>query len=118
MKSKYMLMSESLTTDEFGNHYPDLATFKINDFQPTSRGVDYQLTFNDCLWFYKLVYEFYSDFNFYDDITLWLNEVPWISDTRQVDDVELGTVDYGGNFERFIKFYSKQDIDRWLLNSI
>jgi len=118
MKTKYMLMSESNITDNFGNKYPDLATFKINDFVPKSRGIDYQLTEYDCLQFFNLIYEFYSGFNFYDDITLWLNEIEWISDTRHVDDRDNTLLDRGGNFERYIKFYNKQDIDAWSLNSI
>jgi hypothetical protein len=116
MKSKYMLMKESTVTDGFGNNYPDLATFKINDFVPKARGIDYQLSEYDCLRFFTLSYQFYSDYNFYDDITLWFNDILWISDIRHTSDRDY-QLDMGGNFERYLKFYNKQDIDSWLLDS-
>ena len=37
-KNKYMMMENSTETDSTGNFYPDLATFKINDFVPQSKG--------------------------------------------------------------------------------
>jgi hypothetical protein len=118
MKSKYDLMTESEYKDPNGNVYPDLATFPINSFKPTTRAIDYQLSEYDILYFYKLIYDFYGDFNFYDDITLWLNDIPYISDTRDVSDYNYNEIDYRGNFGKYIKFYTKQDIDKWYLNSI
>lgn len=102
-KSKYLLMQESEVTDELGNKYPDLATFVINKFTPTVKGIDYPLTYPNCLRFFDLTYDAYQDFNFYDDITLWLNDVEYISDTDT-------------NFDRYIKFYAKTDLNKWLLD--
>ncbi len=105
MKNKYTLMKESVVTDNFGNRYPDLATFPINSFTPKTKAAEYQLTQSDCLRFFSLIQSFYTTFEFYDDITLWLNEILFISDTDT-------------NFERVIKLYRKKDIDDWYLQNI
>ena len=104
-KDKYMTMKASEVTDEYGNLYPDLATFPINEIDITTRPVARQLTENDCLRFFDLIYTYYSVFTLYDDLTLWLNDILYISDTDT-------------NFNKNIKLYTKQDIDSWFLLNV
>ena len=97
--NKYQLMNESEVTDEYGNNYPDLATFPINEIRITQKPANYKLTHNDLYKFFNLTYEYYNNFDFYDFITLWLNDITEISNPD--------------NFGKEIKFYGKTDIDNW-----
>ena len=103
-KNKYQLMNASIVTDKNGDFYPDLATFPINQLRINERPTDYKLTQNDLYRFFDLCYEYYDDFNLYDYLTLWLNDITDISDEN--------------NFEKYIKFYGKNDIDKWYIENI
>lgn len=97
--NKYQLMNESEVTDEFGNNYPDLATFPLNELRITQKPTFYKLNQKDLYRFFDLTYEYYDKFDFYDFITLWLNDINEISNSN--------------NFGKEIKFYSKNDLDKW-----
>ena len=103
-KNKYQLMDYSEVTDENGNNYPDLATFPLNQLRIKERPTDYKLTQNDIYRFFDLCYEYYNSFDFYDYLTLWLNDITDISDEN--------------NFEKSIKFYGKNDIDKWYIENL
>lgn len=100
MKTKYDVMLLSEVTDSNGNNYADLATFPIEDFTPTTKPIEYKLTYNDTERFFDIIYTFYNEFEFYDDIILWLNDIIHISDSDE-------------NFQKIIRMYSKSDVDRW-----
>ena len=104
-KSKYLMMSDSEVTDENGNKYPDLFTFGINKFVVNTKPIDHQLNYNDCLRFFDLTNSLYGSFDFYDDITTWLNDIEYIADEEN-------------NFQKYIKLFSKTDIDSWFINEI
>lgn len=105
IKSKYLLMKDSSQSDEFGNKYPDLTTFPINEFTPQTKAIDYELSSNDCYRFFDLINSYYGSFDFYDDITLWLNDIEYIS--KEED-----------NFEKYIRLFQKKDLDRWFLSNV
>lgn len=100
-KTKYQLMDSSVVTDKDGNNYPDLATFPLNQLRMNEKPTEYKLNSNDLYRFFDLCYEYYNGFDLYDYITLWLNDITDISNDE--------------NFERTIRFYSKNDIDNWYL---
>ena len=104
MMSKYQLMNKSEVTDEYGNNYPDLATFPLNELRITQKPTFYKLNQKDLYRFFDLTYEYYDKFEFYDFITLWLNDINEISNPN--------------NFEKQIKFYSKNDLDKWYTEHI
>ena len=97
--NKYDLMNESEVTDEFGNNYPDLATFPLNELRITQKPTFYKMDYNDIYRFFDLTHDYYDKFEFYDYITLWLNDITEISNED--------------NFQREIKFYGKNDLDKW-----
>jgi hypothetical protein len=103
-KNKYQLMNASVVTDENGDYYPDLATFPLNQLRITERPTDYKLNQNDIYRFFDLCYEYYNSFDLYDYLTLWLNDITDISNED--------------NFEKSIKFYGKNDIDKWYIENI
>ena len=103
-KSKYQLMDASEVTDEYGNNYPDLATFPLNELRLTQKPADYKLNYNNIYRFFVLTYEYYEDFNFYDNLTLWLNDITDISEES--------------NFQKNILLYPKNDIDNWYASHI
>lgn len=105
MKTKYKMMQLSEVSDDFGNNYPDLATFQIGHFVTTIKPMEYQLNQSDVERFYQVSDDFYGAFYFYDDILLWLNDVDWISD----DEIW---------FNKKIKIYSKTDIDNWYFSGV
>lgn len=104
-KTKYDLMAESVVTDSEGNAYPDLATFPIDEFDMTTKPVDYSLSFINTERFFDLIYEWYGSFDFYDDIILWLNDIRHISDSEE-------------NFEKVIRMFGQHDIDDWYEKNI
>lgn len=103
-KNKYQLMDESVVTDSDGNAYPDLATFTINQLRINEKPSDYKLTQNDLYRFFDLCYEYYDSYDFYDYLTLWLNDITDVADED--------------NFGKYIKFYGKNDIDKWYIENI
>lgn len=105
MKSKYQLMKDGVYIDEFGNNYPDLATFPIETFTNEIKPIVRELTYNDTQRFFDLSYAFYKDFDFYDDFTLWINNIDQISDSDNT-------------FGKKILLYDKNDIDIWFKNNV
>lgn len=103
-KTKYQLMEASVVTDKNGDYYPDLATFPINQLRITKKPSDYKLTQNNLYRFFDLCYEYYGSFDFYDYLTLWLNDINDISNED--------------NFQKNIKFFSKDDIDKWYIENL
>lgn len=103
-KNKYQLMNASIVTDENGDFYPDLATFPLNQLRISERPTDYKLTQNDLYRFFDLCYDYYGSFDLYDYLTLWLNDITDISNED--------------NFEKSIKFYGKNDIDKWYIENL
>lgn len=103
-KNKYQLMNASVVTDKNGDFYPDLATFPLNQLRLTERPTDYKLTQNNLYRFFDLCYDYYGSFDLYDYLTLWLNDITEISDED--------------NFEKNIKFYGKNDIDKWYVENL
>lgn len=100
MKSKYQLISPSTVAfDSNGNPYPDLATFPIESFSPTTKPNYYTLGEVDIYRFDILTDNTYSDFDFYDDFMLWVNNIPFIE-----DDTNIGNS---------LALYTKSDIDNW-----
>jgi hypothetical protein len=103
-KNKYQLMDASVVTDKNGDFYPDLATFPLNQLRITEKPSDYTLTQNNLYRFFDLCYDYYDSFDFYDYLTLWLND---ITDIANED-----------NFGKSIKFYGKNDIDKWYIDNV
>jgi hypothetical protein len=103
-KNKYQLMNASVVTDENGDFYPDLATFPLNEMRITERPTDYKLTQNNLYKFFDLCYDYYNSFDLYESLTLWLNDINDISNED--------------NFEKSIKFYGKNDIDKWYIENL
>ena len=103
-KNKYQLMNESVVTDNDGNAYQDLATFPLNQLRLTEKPSDYKLNQNDLYRFFDLCYNYYDSYDLYDYLTLWLNDITDIADEN--------------NFEKSIKFYGKNDIDKWYIENI
>lgn len=105
MKTKYQLMSASTTAfDANGNPYPDLATFPIETFSPTTKPNYYTLGEGDIYRFDILTDSVYQDFDFYDDFMLWVNNLPFIEDDANI----------GSN----IALYVKSDIDSWFVQNV
>jgi len=103
-RNKYMLMNKSDEMDEFGNNYPDIATFPINTFTPTSKGRPVFLNENIVYRFDNASYSYYTEFSFYDDINLWLNDIPYLS-----DDSYVGTT---------LLFYQKRELDQFFIANL
>jgi hypothetical protein len=102
-KNKYNLMQESsIVTDTYGNYYPDLATFDINYFIPSSKPLAYKLLYNDIYRFDLLINSYYTSFDLYDDLTLWLNDIPYLTIS---------------GLQQTIYFYAKADIDSYYKNN-
>jgi hypothetical protein len=98
-RTKYDLMAVSSgISDGYGNFYPDIATFSINSFVPTSRPLKYSLNETDVYRFDTLINSYYGNFELYDDLTLWLNDIPYLT---------------SGYIGSGIKFYNKANIDDW-----
>lgn len=97
--NKYQLMNDSNVTDEYGNNYPDLATFPLNELRLTQKPANYELTECDLYRFFDLSYNYYDKFDFYDYITLWLNDINEIGNEK--------------NLGKSIKFFGKNDLDKW-----
>ena len=53
---------------------------------------------------FDLCYNYYDSYDLYDYLTLWLNDITDIADEN--------------NFEKSIKFYGKNDIDKWYIENI
>lgn len=105
IRTKYQLMANSEVTDGEGNNYPDLATFPIEEFTPTTKPANYSLSWQNTKRFDLLIHEWYGSFPFYDDIILWLNDVVHISDSDT-------------NFQRVLQMFSKQDLDDWYVQNV
>lgn len=103
-RNKYMIMEQSTQTDSFGNNYPDLTTFPINDFIPSEKSRPYRTDENDIYRFDLPIGLYYNNFNLYDDISLWLNDIPYLS-----DDDYIGTE---------VLFYQKADIDKFFVSNL
>ena len=105
-RNKYQCMKTSdVVTDKDGNPFPDLATFVINEFQPSAKPTTIALSQRNTERFFDLIYEFYTAFDYYDDIILWLNDILNISDSQNT-------------FQKEVKMFSKIDIDNFYLSSV
>jgi hypothetical protein len=103
-RNKYMIMNNSEQADAYGNFYPDLATFPINNFIPENRGRPYVMDENDVYRFDQIIGLYYTSFNLYDDIILWLNDVPYLSDDDYI--------------QFSMKFYQKRELDQFFINNL
>lgn len=71
--SRYLFMQDSDQADSEGNFYPDICTFKIEEFDYTEKVYEERLRQGDVYRLDILIYDLYKDFFLYDELTLWLN---------------------------------------------
>ena len=89
MKSKYITINSSdIYKDSYGNEYPDIFTFPINEFKVRKSKQEYILTSTDIQRFDILISKYYGNAN-YDDIILWYNNIEFISDVEPGTKIEL-----------------------------
>jgi hypothetical protein len=101
--NRYLFMQNSSITDDSGNFYPDLCTFRIENFDYKRKPSEEVLKQNFVYRFDILTYELYESFDLYDELLLWLNDI-----------LELNNTSIG----KKIFAPDKQDMDDFYLNNI
>ena len=105
MKNRYNLYSSSPTeTDEFGNPYPDVMFFPIDEFEYTIRPKEITLTQMYIRRIDLLMYDAYG-VAYYDDLVLWINDIPSIYDLTPGDKLLLPAKQ---DLDRFFTRYNKR----------
>ncbi len=89
IKNKYLTIVASDTyADNFGDKYPDIHTFPIEDLKINYAPQKYTLTINDIYRFDILIFNYYGDAS-YDDLVLWYNNIEHIADVSPGTEISL-----------------------------
>lgn len=102
--SRYDLMEDTVNIDETGlDTYPDPIAFfvKLEQFPQQEPPIQYEATTVFVRKPYLALYPYYQDSYKYDDIVLFLNEIPYLSQVEEGDELYIPA------YKDMIRFYTQ-----------